>query len=191
MRLEEAKRIIKETLPEKRYIHTLGVVETAIQLARQYGVQEDQAALAAMLHDYAKYRNVSEMQDVAVELGLGELLNYDEELLHAPVGAELVKRELGVEDADIYQAIANHTTGAPNMPLLDQVIFVADAIEPNRHYPGVEQLRQIAQQDLTQAVIATLVQTISFLCKKQTVIFPLTIETYNAFITEKRKGTVL
>lgn len=191
MRLEEAKRIIKETLPEKRYIHTLGVVETAIQMARQYGVQEDKVALAAMLHDYAKYRNVSEMQRVAVELGLDELLNYDEELLHAPVGAELVKRELGIEDMEIYQAIAHHTTGAPDMPLLDQIIFVADAIEPNRQYPGVEQLRQIAQEDLTQAVIATLVQTISFLCKKQTVIFPLTIETYNAFVPEKRKGTVL
>ncbi len=73
------------------------------------------------------------------------------------------------------------------MPLLDQIIFVADAIEPNRRYRGVDQLRQIAQEDLTQAVIATLGQTITFLCKKQTVIFPLTIETYNAFITEKRK----
>ncbi|AFS69885.1 MULTISPECIES: bis(5'-nucleosyl)-tetraphosphatase (symmetrical) YqeK [Exiguobacterium] len=191
MRLEEAKQIIEQTLPEKRYIHTLGVVETAIQLAQQNGVSKEQAALAAMLHDYAKYRNVSYMRTIAVELGLDDLLMYDDELLHAPIGAELVKRELGIEDASIYQAIANHTTGAPNMPLLDQVIFVADAIEPNRNYPGVEQLRQIAQKDLTQAVIATLVQTIEFLCKKQTVIFPLTIETYNAFVAEKRKGTVL
>lgn len=191
MRLEEARRIIEETLPTKRYIHTLGVVETAIQLARRYGVQEEKVALAAMLHDYAKYRNVSEMQTIAVELGLNHLLEYEDELLHAPVGAELVKRELGVEDVEIYQAIANHTTGAPGMPLLDQIIFVADAIEPNRQYPGVDQLREIAQEDITQAVIATLGQTITFLCKKQTVIFPLTIETYNAFITEKRKGTVL
>jgi len=77
------------------------------------------------------------------------------------------------------------------MPLLDQIIFVADAIEPNRSYPGVEALREVAEQDLTNAVIATLSQTIHFLCKKQAIIFPRTIETYNAFVAAKRKGTVL
>lgn len=191
MLLEEADDIIKKTLPHKRYVHTLGVVETARQLARRNGVDEETAAFAAMLHDYAKYRDTEEMRTLARELGQLELLDYDDELLHAPIGAELVKRELGVKDTVIYQAIANHTTGAPDMPLLDQVIFVADAIEPNRTYPGVETLREIADADLTDAVIATLAHTIQFLCNKQTVIFPLTIKTYNAFVTAKRKGTVL
>ncbi len=191
MRLEEARQIIENTLPERRYVHTLGVVETARHLALKYGVDQEEATLAAMLHDYAKYRDTNEMRSIAVELNQRTLLDYDDELLHAPVGAELVRRELGLDSDVIYQAIANHTTGAPGMPLLDQIIFVADAIEPNRSYSGVEALREVAEQDLTDAVIATLSQTIHFLCTKQAIIFPRTIETYNAFVAAKRKGTVL
>ncbi|WP_294750268.1 HD domain-containing protein [uncultured Exiguobacterium sp.] len=82
MRLEEARQIIENTLPERRYVHTLGVVETARHLALKYGVNEEEAALAAMLHDYAKYRDTNEMRSIAVELNQRVLLDYDEELLH-------------------------------------------------------------------------------------------------------------
>ncbi|WP_114570459.1 bis(5'-nucleosyl)-tetraphosphatase (symmetrical) YqeK [Exiguobacterium flavidum] len=191
MQLEEARRIIEGTLPTKRYVHTLGVVETARHLAELYGEPIDQVVLAAMLHDYAKYRDSGEMKKIAIELGKRELLDYDDELLHAPIGAELVKRELHVADPVVLRAIANHTTGEPGMSRIDQIIFVADAIEPNRTYPGVEQLREVANKDLTHAVVRTLAHTIRYLIGKEERIFPLTIETYNDFIFQLRKGTVI
>ncbi|WP_215145070.1 bis(5'-nucleosyl)-tetraphosphatase (symmetrical) YqeK [Exiguobacterium qingdaonense] len=182
MTFEEAHVLIKQTLPEKRYIHTLGVVETAERLAIQYGEDVEQARLAAMLHDYAKYFDIEEMRQVVIEEGLDlNLLQYGDELLHAPVGAVLLARQYDLDQA-VLSAIRNHTTGEPGMSRLDQILFVADAIEPNRNYPGVELLRAEAAHSLEAAVVATLKQTIEFLLKKSVRIFPLTIETYNDFV---------
>lgn len=182
MTFEEAKALIEQTLPEKRLIHTLGVVETAERLAKQYGENVEQARLAAMLHDYAKYFDAEEMRQVVREEGLDpNLLTYGDELLHAPVGAVLLARQYDLEP-DVLSAIRNHTTGEPGMSRLDQILFVADAIEPNRQYPGVERLRLEAEHSLEAAVVATLRQTIQFLLNKSVRIFPLTIETYNDFV---------
>lgn len=182
MTYEEAKTLIEQTLPEKRFIHTLGVVETAGRLAQKYGENVEQARLAAMLHDYAKYFDRDEMRQVVREAGLDPmLLEYDDELLHAPVGAVMLDRIYELEP-EVVSAIRNHTTGEPGMSRLDQILFVADAIEPNRSYPGVERLREEAEHSLEAAVIATLRQTIQFLLNKSVRIFPLTIDTYNDFV---------
>ncbi|WP_214815569.1 bis(5'-nucleosyl)-tetraphosphatase (symmetrical) YqeK [Exiguobacterium sp. s59] len=182
MTFEEAHELIKRTLPEKRYIHTLGVVETAERMAIQYGENVEQARLAAMLHDYAKYVDTEEMRQVVIEEGLDSaLLEYGDELLHAPVGAVFLARQYDLDEA-VLSAIRNHTTGEPGMSRLDQILFVADAIEPNRNYPGVDRLRAEAAQSLEAAVVATLRQTIEFLLKKSVRIFPLTIDTYNDFV---------
>ncbi|WP_214882738.1 MULTISPECIES: bis(5'-nucleosyl)-tetraphosphatase (symmetrical) YqeK [unclassified Exiguobacterium] len=182
MTFEEAHELIKQTLPEKRYIHTLGVVETAERLANQYGENIEQARLAAMLHDYAKYFDTEKMRQVVIDEGLDpNLLQYGDELLHAPVGAVLLARQYDL-DPHVLSAIRNHTTGEPGMSRLDQILFVADAIEPNRNYPGVDRLRTEAEQALEAAVVATLRQTIEFLLKKSVRIFPLTIDTYNDFV---------
>lgn len=182
MTYEEAHALIEATLPKKRYIHTLGVVETAARLAQKYGVDVEEARLAAMLHDYAKYFEPDMMRQVVIEENLDPmLLTFDDELLHAPVGAILLDRAYNLEPA-IVSAIKNHTTGEPGMSRLDQIIFVADAIEPNRSYPGVDVLRDLADESLEAAVVGTLRQTIDHLLKKSVRIFPLTIETYNHFV---------
>lgn len=182
MTYEQARTLIEQTLPEKRFIHTLGVVETAEHLAKTYGVNVEQARLAAMLHDYAKYMDRDEMRQVVLDEQLDlALLEFDDELLHAPVGAVLLDRAYDL-DAAVVSAIKNHTTGSPGMSRLDQVIFVSDAIEPNRRYPGVEALRDVAEQSLELAVVATLRQSIQHLLNKSVRIFPLTIATYNDFV---------
>ncbi|WP_396129405.1 bis(5'-nucleosyl)-tetraphosphatase (symmetrical) YqeK [Exiguobacterium mexicanum] len=182
MTYEEAQSLIEATLPEKRYIHTLGVVETAEYLARKYGEDVEAARLAAMLHDYAKYLDADMMRQVVVEENLNpSLLAFDDELLHAPVGAILLDRAYDLDPA-VVSAIKNHTTGEPGMSRLDQILFVADAIEPNRSYPGVDDLRDLADRSLEAAVVATLRQTIAYLLNKSVRIFPLTIETYNHFV---------
>ncbi len=95
-----------------------------------------------------------------------ELLDYNAELWHAPVGAYLAEKEAGITDPEILDAIRYHTSGRPGMTLLDKVIYVADYIEPGRHFPGVEEVRRLAETDLNEALIQAMKNTMIFLMKK-------------------------
>ncbi|PEA56445.1 phosphohydrolase [Bacillus pseudomycoides] len=182
---KRALEIVKQQMHEKRYIHTIGVMETAIELAKQYGVDEKKAEMAAIFHDYAKCRPISEMEEIIKREHLPkDLLLYNKELWHAPVGAYLVEQEVGITDADILQAITYHTSGHEQMTMLDKVIYVADYIEPGRKFPGVEEARKLAREDLNQALLYALKHTIQFLMEKNQTIYPLTFQTYNAVIKE-------
>src|SRR5699024_3254928 len=108
-----------------------------------------------------------------------DMLAYHSELWHAPVGALLVKNEIGIEDEDILQAISSHTTGRPGMTKLEKVIFLADYTEPNRQFPGVDRVRTLSMEDLDAAMLAALSQTIQFLVQKQVLVYPNTLLTYN------------
>ena len=101
-----------------------------------------------------------------------ELLEYNSELWHAPVGAYLVEKEAGIKDAEILDAIRYHTSGRPNMTILEKVIYLADYIEPGRNFPGVEEVREMAEKDLDQALIQSIQNTIIFLMKKNQENFP-------------------
>jgi predicted HD superfamily hydrolase involved in NAD metabolism len=180
MKREEALEVVKKQLTAHRYQHTVGVMETAIILAQQYGADEKKAELAAIFHDYAKFRDKEEMYSIIVEQQMNkELLEYNTELWHAPVGAYLVQKEAGVTDLEVLDAIRYHTSGRPNMTLLEKIIYLADYIEPGRHFPGVEEVREIAKKDLDRALIQAIQNTIIFLMKKNQRIFPLTFHTYN------------
>ncbi|PHA00958.1 phosphohydrolase [Bacillus pseudomycoides] len=182
---KRALEIVKQQMHEKRYIHTIGVMETAIELAKQYGVDEKKAEVAAIFHDYAKCRPILEMEEIIKRENLPkDLLRYNKELWHAPVGAYLVEKEVGITDTDILQAITYHTSGHEQMTMLDKVIYVADYIEPGRKFPGVEEARKLAREDINQALLYALKHTIQFLMEKNQTIYPLTFQTYNAVIKE-------
>jgi predicted HD superfamily hydrolase involved in NAD metabolism len=104
------------------------------------------------------------------------------ELWHAPVGAYLVEKEVGIVDSDILNAIRFHTSGRPNMTLLEKIIYVADYIEPGRHFPGVEEVRELAKLSLNKALIMAIHNTIVFLMKKKQQIYPDTFLTYNDLV---------
>jgi predicted HD superfamily hydrolase involved in NAD metabolism len=183
MNREKALSIVKKQLTDHRYLHTVGVMETAIELAKLYQGDQQKAELAAIFHDYAKFRPKDEMKQIIEEQQLSsELLQYDKELWHAPVGAFLVETEVGITDLDILNAIKYHTSGHINMTLLEKIIYLADYIEPGRTFPGVEEVREIASTDLELAVIYAVRNTIQFLLKKQQVIFPDTFNTYNTLV---------
>ncbi|MBA2873554.1 bis(5'-nucleosyl)-tetraphosphatase (symmetrical) YqeK [Thermaerobacillus caldiproteolyticus] len=183
MERHEALAIVKQQLTEHRYQHTLGVMETAIQLAKRYGADVKKAELAAIFHDYAKFRPKEEMKRIILEQNMpNDLLYYNTELWHAPVGAYLVKTEAGIQDEEILNAIRYHTSGRANMTLLEKIVYVADYIEPGRIFPGVDEVRELAQQDLDKALIKALQNTIQFLLKKNQLIYPDTIHTYNSLI---------
>lgn len=185
MEREEALELVKEQLTEHRYQHTLGVMETAILLARQYGADEQKAELAAIFHDYAKFRPKDEMRAIIADQGFPQdLLEFNAELWHAPVGAYLVEKEAGITDGEILAAIRYHTSGRIGMTLLEKIIYLADYIEPGRHFPGVDEVRAMAKENLDQALIKAVQNTILFLLKKNQTVYPDTFYTYNDLINK-------
>ncbi|WP_160721813.1 bis(5'-nucleosyl)-tetraphosphatase (symmetrical) YqeK [Bacillus sp. USDA818B3_A] len=180
---QKALDLVKIQLTEHRYQHTLGVMETAIALAERYGADVKKAEMAAIFHDYAKFRPKEEMKEIIVSKGMPQdLLLFNTELWHAPVGAFLVEQEAGITDPEILDAIRYHTSGRPNMTLLERIIYLADYIEPGRHFPGVEEVRELAQENLNRALVKSVQNTILFLMKKNQTIYPQTFYTYNNLI---------
>lgn len=183
MEREQALEIVKQQITEHRYLHTLGVADTAVALANQYGVDAKKAELAAIFHDYAKFRPKEEMRKMILTQGMPkDLLQFNAELWHAPVGAYLVETEAGITDTDILDAIRFHTTGRPGMTKLEKVIYLADYIEPGRHFPGVDDVRELAKTNLDQALIRSIQNTIVFLLKKEQAVYPNTFYTYNDLV---------
>jgi predicted HD superfamily hydrolase involved in NAD metabolism len=183
---EQLEEAVRSQMPGKRWEHTLGVMASSLQLAERFGADPGKAELAALLHDYCKYWPVERLRD-AVERGQGmqpELLDYDVQLLHAPVAAYVVKDEFGIDDEEILDAIRYHTSGRPGMTLLEKIVCLADYIEPNRNFPGVDTIRAMAEASLEEALIASFDSTLTFLISKRERIYPLTIETRNWLIKQ-------
>jgi predicted HD superfamily hydrolase involved in NAD metabolism len=185
----EALQIVKVQLTEHRYTHTIGVMETAIMLSKKYNVSEEKAEIAAIFHDYAKFRPKEEMKQIIIQKGMPfDLLDYDSELWHAPVGAYLVETEVGIKDLDILNAIKYHTSGRADMTTLDKIVYLADYIEPGRKFPGVEEVREIANNDLNLALIQSVKNTIQFLLSRNQSVYPDTLFTYNSLLREYNAG---
>ncbi|MFD1902142.1 bis(5'-nucleosyl)-tetraphosphatase (symmetrical) YqeK [Enterococcus termitis] len=187
LKREELMQEVQMHMSERRFVHVLGVEETAIALAAKYGASEEKASIAALTHDYAKERPNEEFELIIKRDGYDpELLKYGNAIWHGLVGASMVERELGIEDEEILQAIRLHTTGAAEMSLLDKIIYVADYIEPGRNFPGVDEARKIALRDLDEAVAFETKHTLVYLIEQEQKIYPKTIETYNYWVSKKR-----
>ncbi|NRG68749.1 HD domain-containing protein [Streptococcus suis] len=174
---------IRVAMKPARFQHVLGVEEAALTLADQYGCDPKKASLAALLHDYAKEVEDQVFLDLIAKYDLDkDLLNWDNNIWHGVVGAYKIAEDFGLKDEEIFQAIQRHTIGAGQMTLLDKVLYVADYIEPNRDFPGVDEARRIAKESLDKAVAYETAQTISYLAKKRIPIYPQTLETYNGYV---------
>ncbi|MDQ0218231.1 HD domain-containing protein [Peribacillus cavernae] len=188
MNREEALRLVKTQITEHRYQHTLGVMETSIALAERYGADQKKAELAAIFHDYAKFRAKDEMKEIIASQKMNpNLLAFNSELWHAPAGAYLVETEAGVTDREILDAIRYHTSGKVKMALLDKIVFLADYIEPGRAFQGVDEVRNTAKENLDLAVIEALRNTIFFLMKRNQAVYPDTFEAYNDLILNSKE----
>mgnify|MGYP006361260177 FL=1 len=179
----ELIQAVQSQMSQKRFQHVLGVEQTAVELAEKYGASNEAASIAALTHDYAKERSDKEMQELIYREQFDlELLEYGSNIWHGPLGAFLVEQELGISDSDILNAIKYHTIGAPEMTILEQVIYVADYIEPGRNFPSVEKARKIAAENLQAAVQYETKQTLQHLIGKNRKIYPKTIATYNKWV---------
>ncbi len=178
------RQTLQSSLKASRYKHTLGAEVTAIKLAKQHGVDETKAQIAALLHDCAKHMVDDQILDLCKSHGLlltkESLLNTD--LLHAKVGAIVAKDIYHIEDADVLNAIAYHTTGRLGMSPLEKVIYIADYIEPERSKaPHLSEIRAVAQVNLDDALRYIMKDTIEYLKTQDKFIDPLTMEAYTYY----------
>ncbi len=129
---------VKNKLTYSRFMHTVGVVNMARELAHKYGADPEKAEIAAWFHD--AYREKGNLE-------------------HGPIAAEELQKQFGIEDPDILNAIRYHTTGRPGMSLLEKVIYLADSLEAGRNYPGIELLRSKVCQSVDSCLYFLMVHT--------------------------------
>jgi predicted HD superfamily hydrolase involved in NAD metabolism len=162
--LEEADAFARSRLSDSRYEHTLRVANTAEGLAQSHDLDADRARLAALVHDSAREIGPDEFLELAEtwHLQVGDPERQSPKLLHGPVAAELARRELGIEDGEVLEAVRAHTTGKPGMGPLALVLYIADKIEPARDYPSVGRLRTLARENLQGAALESLRRAIAY-----------------------------
>lgn len=182
--IKEIKKQLEKDLEPKRYEHTLGVAYTAFNLALKYGEDPQRALIAGLLHDCAKcFDNDKKMalcKKYDVKLTKVEIENPF--LIHAKLGSKLAAVKYGIEDEGILSAICYHTTGKPDMNLLEKIIFSADYIEPNRKkIMGLTEIREIIYHNLDKAIEIILENTIKHLEKNNQIIDKSSIEAYEFY----------
>ena len=150
MDLKQAKELVRSRLSDKRYEHTINVKKMAVKLAKHYGTDPEQAALAALLHDAAKELPKDEMR--AIRQAYPEYAQGGEArptpVWHGICAAILARTEWGVTDEAVLSAIACHTAGKAGMTQLDKILYLADMTSAERDWPGVEKLRKLEMKPL-------------------------------------------
>lgn len=179
---------LRKSLKESRYVHTLGVVQSACSLAKINGVDEEKTKIAALIHDAAKNMKIDEQYKILKEnsVDMDIISENSPQILHGWVAAILAKELMGVTDEEIINAVKYHTTGKKSMSKLEKIIYIADYIEPNRDYPGVEELRKTTFSDLDKGVLMGIDNTITFVIKQGQLVHPLTIDARNYLILQMR-----
>ncbi|WP_295165140.1 bis(5'-nucleosyl)-tetraphosphatase (symmetrical) YqeK [Selenomonas sp. F0473] len=186
---DEMRAILEQRLSPGRYRHSLGVADTAAALARRFGMNEERARVAGLLHDCARSYETAQLPAEARRRGIpvGKIEAAMPLLLHAYVGAYLIYEVYGVDDAVVAQAVWRHTVGGENMTALDKIVYFADMIEPSRAYPEVEKLRELARTaSLDEMVLAGLTESVRFVIQKGGLLHPDTIAARNELILGKR-----
>lgn len=154
---------LEKNLSEKRKAHVRGVMETAGKLAETYGADGEKARQAALFHDMFRSTPADVLNMYVRQLGLDKVYLDNPNLAHGPIAAMIMERDYGIRDPDILQAVRYHTTGRAGMSLLEKVLFLADAIEPGRAYPGVGTIRELAEESLDKACLYSMERSIAYI----------------------------
>lgn len=189
MNQKEIRKELRTILDKERYRHSLSVEKTAVALAKIYGVDKKKASLAALLHDCAKYMDGPQLLKEAKKrkLKLDPIFKKQPRLLHGIIGTFIAKERFSIKDKSILAAINHHTSGRPGMSKLEEVIYMADHIEPGRDYKNVKEIRKIAKKDLNKTIALVAEEMLKYLLEKGKVIYPLTLATRNHYL-ELAKG---
>ncbi len=177
---EIIKKLIKE-IDGKRFLHTMGVADTAAMLAVKWGYDMDKAYIAGLLHDCGK--GMSDADKIKYcdkhNLEVSFVESENPSLLHAKVGAHLAEFKYGISDSEIISAIRWHTTGCVGMKMLDEIIFAADYIEPNRNHDiELPLIRRECFENLQWAICHIYSNTLEYLKGSAKSVDPTTKEAY-------------
>ena len=188
VKYEELYEIAKKKLSEKRFNHTLGVVKRAIQYAEIYNENMEKTKIAAILHDIAKEIPKEESYNMLekYEVKLDDIEKRNFNLIHSILGAEIAKNEYGLDD-DIVNAIKYHTTGRENMSMLEKIIYLADATEPNRNYMSNEnelslnELVELIKTNIDEGLEYTLKWNLQSVLRRNLLVHLNTVKAYNFY----------
>ncbi|MCC3867614.1 bis(5'-nucleosyl)-tetraphosphatase (symmetrical) YqeK [Terrisporobacter mayombei] len=182
MDLKEIQKTLKEMLPEIRLKHSLNVSKCAVKLSEIYKCDKEQAEIAGLVHDCAKYFTDEQIEDCIekfnIELDPLEVNNIA--LSHSVIGSYVAQYVFNINDDEIINAIKYHTTGKENMSLLEKIIYMSDLIEEGRNFPRVEELRELTYSGkLDEALILSFNNTIKFVIDNNQLIHPRTVKARN------------
>lgn len=191
MNNSEIKEKLKNILPEKRYLHSIGVSETAEKLAKMHNVCPKKAYLAGLLHDCAKMQTDEELlkscREFKINLTPDDMASM--QVLHGFVGAEIAKRDFSVSDTEILDAIRYHTLGRENMSPLEKIIFIADITEPTRKNSEMfNDIRKASKVSLERAALMVYDSTIEYVKKRNLPVHPASLLGRQYLISEKEKA---
>ena len=158
--IKELESYVETELTEKRRRHTLGVRDTAVELCKNFFADPEKAEVAALAHDMYRGLRGEDLKRTVRELGLDPRYEEDPNLAHGKIAALKLKSDHGVTDPDILNAVSFHTTGRAGMSTLEKVVYLADCIEPNRDYPGVDEIRRAVDIGLDEACLTAMRGTI-------------------------------
>ncbi len=177
------KKELKKQLKSDRYIHSVNVCNTAVELSKIFGYDKNKAYLAGLLHDCAKCIPSEQMLTMCEDLDV-ELDEYEKvtpALIHAKLGEKVAIARYGVDDKEVLEAIKWHTLGHPDMGNIAKIVYVADMIEPSRCFDGVDALREIAKKDIDRAVYECTKTTINFNTARNRTLNPMAYKVLEAF----------
>ena len=187
--IEKIKQDLKQNLSEKRYIHSIGVMEMSEELAKIYNVDVETAKIAGLLHDIAKEMPKEEMLKYVKEnnIEITEVESINVGILHGKIGANLAKKKYNVSE-QIQKAIEYHTTTHPDMDTLAKIVYVADKIELNRKSDkfDIEIERKIAKENLDKALLLILDNTTKYLIENNRLLVLESIETRNKLLISNK-----
>ena len=172
---------LKKNLKETRYRHTINVARIAVKMAGEYGADIRKAELAALLHDMARNISIPEMNMYIEDMGFPVRYMDNMNLAHSKIASVLAGTLFGIHDEDVLNAVSFHTTGRAGMSLLEKIIFLADAIEPDRDYPGVDEIRKQAEGSIDKACLMSLKGTVDHIEKQGIYMDPDTLEAKDYF----------
>lgn len=183
---EAYMKLIKERLSDYRFYHSVCVAESAAQLAKRFGADEEKARVAGILHDVMKEETKENQLAVIEKAGMKmtELEKKNKKVYHQMSGAAYVKEELGITDDEIINAIRYHTTGRRSMSLLEKIIYLADFISADRDYEDVDVMRRKVEEGMEEGMLYAFRYTIVDLVNQCKEIHPDTLDAYNWVIEE-------
>lgn len=175
-------QVVEAAVSPSRFQHILRVEETALALAEHYGIDLEQVSIAALAHDLCKDMPVAEQQRLATAYwNYPGLVHEPSAILHGFAAAQTLKEMYQCETQTILDAVAGHTIGWYEMSDVAKVVYIADYIEPERHFPGVDQARQLAWVSLEEAMWYKMQQTLMYLVQRRQPLFTGAVEIYNAW----------